>query len=131
MGPIFYDDTKKTDLINYLLNSPLYGEKKSDVEKTINDATKKCVNQFNLYTKRNIDKKFNVEAIKNFEDPEKRVNRYKSLITSPIDETVSYKLNYTFTTDGTQQQKERITNLYSTNNINTKFDTFDGKIKFN
>jgi hypothetical protein len=124
MGPIFYDDTKKTDLINYLLNSSLYGEKKSDVEKIINSGTTACVNQFNLYTKRNIDKKFNIESIKNEQ-------RYKDLIKSPVDEATSYKLNYTFTTDGTQQQKERITNLYSTNNINTKFDTFDGKIKFN
>ena len=124
MAPIFNDDTKKTDLRNYLLNSPLYGEKKPDVEKAIDDTIKLCVNQFNLYTKRNIDKKFNVQSIKDMQ-------RYKDLIKSPIDEATSYKLNYTFTTDGTQQQKERITNLYSTNNINTKFDTFDGKLKFN
>jgi hypothetical protein len=124
MAPIFNDDTKKTDLRNFLLNSPLYGEKKPDVEKEIGDTITFCVNQFNLYTKRNIDKKFNVQSIKDMQ-------RYKDLVKSPIDETVSYKLNYTLTTDGTQQQKERITNLYSTNNINTKFDTFDGKIKFN
>ena len=124
MASIFNDDTKKTDLKNYLLNSPLYGEKKPDVEKVIDLATTGCVNLFNDYTKRNIDKKFNIESIKNEQ-------RYKDLIKSPVDEATSYKLNYTFTTDGTQQQKERITNLYSTNNINTKFDTFDGKIKFN
>ena len=56
MGPVYYDETKKTDLINYLLNSPLYGAKKPDVEKTIDEATKKCVKQFNLYTNTNIDK---------------------------------------------------------------------------
>ena len=124
VATIFIDDTKKTDLKNYLLNSPLYGEKKQDVEKVVDLATTGCVNLFNDYTKRNIDKKFNIESIKNEQ-------RYKDLIKSPIDESTSYKVNYTFTTDGTQQQKERITNLYSTNNINTKFDTFDGKIKFN
>ena len=110
--------------MNYLLNSPLYGEKKPDVEKVIDDTIIVCVNQFNLYTKRNIDKKFNIQSIKDMQ-------RYKDLVKSPIDEAVSYKLNYTFTTSGTQQQKERITKLYSTNNINTKFETFDGKIKFN
>ena len=56
---------------------------------------------------------------------------YKDLVKSPIDTATSYKLNYTLTTDGTQEQKNRIIKLYSTNNINTKFDTFDGKIKFN
>ena len=30
-----------------------------------------------------------------------------------------------------QDQKTRINNIYSTNNINTKTNTFDGKIKFN
>ena len=58
MASIFNDDTKKTDLRNYLLNSPLYGEKKPDVEKVIDLATTGCVNLFNDYTKRNIDKKF-------------------------------------------------------------------------
>ena len=122
MSQIFFDDTKKTDLKNYLLNSTLYGEKKPEVEKVIDKAISEITILFNGYTTFNN---------KRFSDTIKETETYKTLVKNPIDTTTSYKLNYTFTTEGPQQQKERILNLYSTNNINTKFETFDGKIKFN
>lgn len=123
MSQVFFDTNKNTDFKNYLLNSPLYGDKKSKVEEIINKTIEEINKLYNSYTTIN-NNRFSDKNIK-------ESDTYKKLITSPIDTTVSYKLNYTFTTNGTQQQKERITNLYSTNNINTKFDTFDGKIKFN
>jgi hypothetical protein len=123
MGLIFNDETKKNDLRTYLLNSTVYGDKKPEVEKVLDDVIGQCVTQFNDYTGKNTTR-FNSERIKNEQI-------YKDLVKSPIDTATSYKLNYTLTTDGTQEQKNRIIKLYSTNNINTKFDTFDGKIKFN
>jgi hypothetical protein len=123
MAQTFFDPTKLTDFKNYILNSTVYGEKKIEVEIAINAASQACSNLFNQYTTTN-NERYLATKIKEKET-------YKNLTKNPIDAATSYKLNYTFTTDGTQQQKKRILDLYSTNNINESFKTFDGKIKFN
>jgi hypothetical protein len=122
MAQTFSDQTKLTDFKNYILNSTIYSDK-SVAEKAVNDASEYCTNLFNFYTEKTKER-FSVTKIKENE-------KYKNLIKNPINETTSYKLNYVLTTAGTDQQKTRITELYSTNNVNANPKTFDGKIKFN
>jgi hypothetical protein len=124
MAQVIFDENKRNDFKNYLLDSTIYGDNKTNVEKSINDATQGLVNQWDKYTKYNSEQRFTEKNIKESET-------YKKLTTSPIDPAVTYKLNYVFTTNATNDQKKRILDLYSTNNINTKVETFDGKIKFN
>lgn len=118
MSQVFISDDN-TKLLSDFLNDGNY-KLKASVEYAITKAIDICKASYNNYTKQNN------EIVSKIKDSQ----NYKDLIKSPIEDNVTYKLTYT-TTDGTAEQKQRITDLYSTNNINTKFETFDGKIKFN
>ena len=120
MAQVFNNTTLTNELKTQLLNSNVYSDK-SKVETAINQAIKYWTDR-NLYT---------VHCNKRFSDEIKKTQQYTTLVQSPIDDSVKYVVDYTFTTEGTQDQKTRINNIYSTNNINTKTNTFDGKIKFN
>lgn len=120
MAQVFYNETLRNELKTQLLNSNVYSDK-SKVETAINQAIKYWTDR-NFYTE---------YCNKRFSDEIKKTQQYTTLIQSPIDNNVKYVVDYTFTTEGTQDQKTRINNIYSTNNINTKTNTFDGKIKFN
>jgi len=124
MSQVFFDNNKKTDFRNYLLNSTVYGDNKINVEKVVDICIENCVNLFNYYTEKNNER---------FSDKIKTNEKlgYTNLVVSPIDQAVKYTLKSEPTSNPTQQQKKRITDLYSTNNINSKAETFDGKIKFN
>ena len=61
----------------------------------------------------------------------KETKAYKDLIVSPLNESDKYIFNYVTTNSGTNEQNSRISDLYSTNNLDNNFKTFDGKIKFN
>jgi hypothetical protein len=103
-----------------LLDSTIYSDKPK-VETAINQAINYWVD-LNFYTD---------YCNKRFSDEIKKTQEYTTLVQSPIDDNTKYVVDYTFTTEGTQDQKTRINDIYSTNNINTKTNTFDGKIKFN
>ena len=125
MGNVFYLEEKRNQLKEFLLNSTVYKEK-DKTEKAIDRAIEQCVGLYNGYTLDN-----NAEYQGVFKDEPNE--RYIESIAKPITirEDFEYKINYIQTEDGTNQQKRRITNLYSKNNINNKRNTFDGKVKFN
>jgi hypothetical protein len=116
----FNNKTLTNELRTQLLNSNVYSDK-SKVETAIDQAIK-------YWTERNF---YTEHCNKRFSDEIKKTQEYTTLVQSPIDDNTKYVVDYTFTTEGTQDQKTRINNIYSTNNINTKTNTFDGKIKFN
>jgi hypothetical protein len=120
MAQVFYSETLRNELRIYLLDSTIYSDKPK-VETAINQAINYWVD-LNFYTD---------YCNKRFSDEIKKSQQYTTLVQSPIDDNTKYVVDYTFTTEGTQDQKTRINNIYSTNNINTKTNTFDGKIKFN
>jgi hypothetical protein len=120
MAQVFYSETLRNELKTYLLDSTIYSDKPK-VEIAINQAINYWVER-NRYTK---------YCNTRFSDEIKKTQEYTTLVQSPIDDNTKYVVDYTFTTEGTQDQKTRINNIYSTNNINTKTNTFDGKIKFN
>jgi hypothetical protein len=120
MAQVFNNTTLTNELTTQLLNSNVYSDK-SKVETAIDQAIK-------YWTERNF---YTEHCNKRFSDGIKKAQEYTTLIESPIDDSVKYVVDYTFTTEGTQDQKTRINDIYSTNNINTKTNTFDGKIKFN
>ena len=120
MAQVFNSTTLTNELKTQLLNSNVYSDK-SKVETAINQA-------ITYWTDRNF---YTGYCNKRFSDEIKKTQQYTTLIQSPIDDEAKYVVNYTFTTEGTQDQKTRINDIYSTNNINTKTNPFDGKIKFN
>jgi hypothetical protein len=120
MAQVFNNTTLTNELKTQLLNSTVYSDKPK-VETAIDQA-------INYWVKRDLYTQY---CNKRFSDEIKKTQQYKTLVQSPIDDSVKYVVDYTFTTEGTQDQKTRINDIYSTNNINTKTNTFDGKIKFN
>jgi hypothetical protein len=120
MAQIFYTDTKKSALKEFILNSQVYSNKTvvgNEIDKAIDD----CVKTYNNYTKNNI------EVYGKIKDS----TAYKDLTQSPLNDADKYVFGYVTTNSGTNDQNKRISDLYSTNNLNNDFKTFDGKVKFN
>jgi hypothetical protein len=120
MAQIFYTDTKKSALKEFILNSQVYSNKTvvgNEIDKAIDD----CVKTYNNYTKNNIEVYGKI----------KNSTAYKDLTQSPLNDADKYVFGYVTTNSGTNDQNKRISDLYSTNNLNNDFKTFDGKVKFN
>ena len=120
MAQTFFVENSRNSLKTFLLDSQVYRDKNL-VGTEIDKAMNICVILFNGYTKVNIDIYAKI----------KDSDTYKSLIQSPLNENDKYVLDYLIPTDGTNDQQKRITDLYSINNLNNDFKTFDGKVKFN
>ena len=120
MAQVFFDENNRNGLKTYLLDSQVFSDK-SKVGVEIDKAMNICVTSYNGYTENNIT------VYNKIKDSE----TYKSLVQSPLNENDKYVLDYTQSTDGTQDQKKRITDLYSVTNLNNDFKTYDGKVKFN
>ena len=120
MSQIFYDENKRNALKEFILNSQAYSNK-TTVSTEIDKAIKNCVDTYNTYTKNNIETYGKIKETK----------AYKDLVQSPLNESDKYNFNYVTTNDGTNEQNSRISDVYSTNNLNNDFKTFDGKVKFN
>ena len=120
MAQTFFVENSRNSLKTFLLDSQVYRDKNL-VGTEIDKAMNICVILFNGYTKVNIDLYSKI----------KDSDTYKSLIQSPLNENDKYVLDYVIPTDGTNDQQKRITDLYSINNLNNDFKTFDGKVKFN
>ena len=120
MAQIFYDEIKRNALKEFISNSQVYSNKTA-VNTEIDKAINECVKIYNDYTKSNIEIYGRIKETK----------AYKDLIVSPLNESDKYIFNYVTTNSGTNEQNSRISDLYSTNNLNNDFKTFDGKIKFN
>jgi hypothetical protein len=118
MANIFNDENSRNELKTFILNGQ-YGNIQ-EVTKVVDLAVSGCATLFNLYTDFN---KTKYDDIKN--NP-----LYKTLIKSPIEETVKFGLTYK-KVSGTSQQKKAVKELYSNVNVDNKEKTFDGKIKFN
>jgi hypothetical protein len=119
MGNTFYTESKKQELKEFLLNSTVY-ENKLAVEKAINTAITKCSQLYTSYIQQTNDLYSEI----------KDSVAFNKIIESPLSSDKKYILNYKIE-DGTNQQKNRIKDLYSQNNLNNKRKTFDGKVKFN
>ena len=120
MAQTFFSESKRNSLKEFILDSQIFTNKDL-IGKELDKAITICVTLFNGYTQKIID------SYTKIKDDEK----YKSLVQSPLNETDKYIFSYTSTTSGTNEQNNRITNLYSTQNLNNDFKTFDGKVKFN
>jgi hypothetical protein len=120
MAQIFYSDTKKSTLKEFILNSQVYSNK-TVVGNEIDNAIDICVIEYSAYTKNNI------EVYGKIKDSP----AYKDLTQSPLNDADKYVFGYVTTNSGTNDQNKRISDLYSTNNLNNDFKTFDGKVKFN
>lgn len=120
MAQTFFIENDRNSLKSYLLDSQVFGDK-NKVGIEIDKAIATCVKLYNEYTQNNIN---DYNKIKDSET-------YKSLVQSPLNDNDKYVLDYIQTTEGTQDQKKRIIDLYSSTNLNNEFKTYDGKVKFN
>ena len=120
MSQIFLDPTKYTDFINSLNT-----EKVKEQNGMFAEIQKIC----DSYKKIFEEEKTN--EMKTFETLEKSegYTKYTSFVIKPVETKITY------TTDknqlGYDQNKEKLTNLYSNMNTNSDQKTFNGKVKFN
>ena len=120
MSQIFLDPTKYTDFVNSLNT-----EKVKEQNGMFAEIQKIC----DSYKKIFEEEKTN--EMKTFETLEKSegYTKYTSFVIKPVETKITY------TTDknqlGYDQNKEKLTNLYSNMNTNSDQKTFNGKVKFN
>jgi hypothetical protein len=117
---IFSNENKKNEFRSFLLNSNVY-ENKALVETAINSSIVLCTELFKIYDSTN--NKFYSE-IKTKPD-------YLKLIESPITDNQKFILNYTSKIENSGTNRDIISNTYLDLNLNSDFNTFNGKVKFN